>query len=46
MASQISGAGRLMSKRPLATGAGIMGIGAGYGTARARSSGGQNYPMY
>ncbi|MFZ4104802.1 MAG: hypothetical protein ACOYK3_00210 [Flavobacterium sp.] len=46
MASQISGAGRLMQNNPRATGAGIMGIGLGYGAARARSSGGQNYPMY
>lgn len=35
-----------MSKNPRITGAGIMGMGVGYGAARARSSGGQNYPMY
>jgi hypothetical protein len=46
MASQVAGAGRRMARSPLATGTGIMGIGAGYGAARARSSGGQNYPMY
>ena len=46
MASQVAGAGRRMARSPLATGAGIMGMGAGYGAARARSSGGQNYPMY